>query len=234
MPRLQLEARQLQRGQGGARVEQVVAARDRQVERRARVVRVEGQDPLLAGQAVEAPVAGQRQAPRRLAEARGRPPAARRARTSASGGRARRWSPPRPPGAGAGSSRRTRPPRRRPTRPRPSRRSPGPPSSPAPGSSPPSRKRGIGADRAQRVDEHSRRGGLAVGPGDREQPLGRRTARPAARRDGSPAGRARGPARARDCPRGRRSRPRPRRPAARRRRRARSAARGRPPCRRSR
>ena len=67
--------------------------------------------------------------------------------------------------------------------------------------------------------------------GSRRSPAGafRRTARRAARPDGSPAGRARGPARARDCPPRWRSRPPPRRPAGRRRRRGEREARGRPP-----
>ena len=64
----ELEARQLERGKRGARVEQVVATRDLQVERGARVALAEGQHPLPAGQAGHAAVARQDQAPRRLAE----------------------------------------------------------------------------------------------------------------------------------------------------------------------
>ena len=53
---------------------------------------------------------------------------------------------------------------------RPSRRSPAPPSSPAPGQLAAEQEAGVGADRAQRVDQHPGGGRLAVRAGDRDQP----------------------------------------------------------------
>ena len=196
---------------------------------RARAVRVEGQDPLLAGQAVEAPIAGQRQAPR---PARRTP---RKASSSWAREDQREWWSSSTLVTTATSGRRRRKLASDSSAsaithsPSPQPALPGPPSSPAPGSSPPSRKPGPRPLPAGRGRACPRSSSCRASRRSRAGAWWRR-ARPAARRDGSPAGRARGPRPARGCPRERRSRPPPRHRAARRRRRDQPAARCRPPA----